>query len=129
MQNKPLGILKYVIGTTLIAIGVMGGLESLKTIWSMIGNSTIGFGHIAYQLLWLIGNAALFLLGIIYFQQATILTKSYHQEKDALSYNKSQLRSNILILLTLVISLIILFMSYLSAKELVDFLTRSRMIF
>jgi len=121
---KGLGVLKYIVGGILILVGIMGGLDSFVIIWKSRGNAVIGISPVTYQLWWMIGNGALLLLGILYIQQGKILTQKVHLGADVVKYKVSLQRSNLLILITLAISLVIIVMAYLSAKELVEFISR-----
>ncbi|MDG1330942.1 MAG: hypothetical protein P8P74_01325 [Crocinitomicaceae bacterium] len=123
---KQLAILKFVIGGLLVIVGVMGGLEALKNLWSFRGIPSIGILPIVFQLLWAFGNSALLLVGLLYLQQGKILLKPLHEANDSKQYNKNKRRATVLVIIILVMSLAILLMNYLSAKELVQFLGRYR---
>ena len=121
---KPLAILKLVVGTILVLVGVMGCLEILKNIWFLSGNPNIGFYIISNQLLWAFGNSALLLIGILYLQQGRILLKSRHRLVDSTNFNTSNKRANFLIAVVMIIALALLSMVYINTKEYVEILSR-----
>ena len=119
---KPLGVLKYVIGSILILVGIMGSLEALKNLIGFRGNTNVGFYILAHQLLWAIGNGILLLIGSLYLQQGRIILKPLHTIKDSSKIHTSNKRANLLIVLILLIALALLTMFYLSSKEHLEFI-------